>query len=403
MASPSKTASATSVTQILGAALVMRLMVDTSVQLFYPFLPVFAAGLGLTAVSMGQLIGLRTFSGLISPYFGAMADRHGYRVVLTGGLWAVAAGLFLVASHWHITAVIVGMMISGVGLSAFVPTLIAYLSAQLPYTQRSRSLGILEMSWALAGIIGLFLVGLAIDSWGWATPLYILSGLTLLASFALWLFPAVERAEQPPEDPVVKQPLFTRLIQFFDLGENGRSAWAAIIASALISYAALHLFGTYGQWLFVEYQLEASSLGVIALLLGVANLVASSLISFRGDKLGKHRSIRWGTVAAIIAFITLPLFNIGLVQIVVGLFIAQFWFEFIFVNSIILCSEQVPAQRAKMMTLWGAMGTIGITLANFTGPPAYEAFGVLGLALPSGVALMLVWILFNQFVQENSA
>ncbi|MEM7113706.1 MAG: MFS transporter [Chloroflexota bacterium] len=403
MATVEQQAKSISVARLIGIALAMRLMVDTGVQLFYPFLPVFAAGLGISAVSMGQLIGLRTFAGLIAPYFGAMADRRGYRVILRGGLWGVTVGLLLIASHWHITAVILGMAVLGIGLSTFVPTLIAYLSTQLPYAQRSRSLGVLEMSWALAGIVGLFLVGLSIDRWGWAMPLYVLAGLTLLVSFALGWFPEIERDPIVGLETVEKLPLPIRLRRFFDLGENGRSAWSAIIASALISFAALHLFGTYGQWLFVEYELDASRLGIVALLLGVANLIASSLISFRGDQLGKHRSIRWGTIAAILAFFTLPFFNIGLVQVVIGLFIAQFWFEFIFVNSIILCSEQSPTQRAKMMTLWGAMGTLGITVANLTGPPAYEAFGATGLAVPSGVALIIVWVLFNYFVHEDHA
>jgi predicted MFS family arabinose efflux permease len=395
-----------SVRRLLGSSLVMRLLVDTSVQLFYPFLPLFAAGLGITAVSMGRLIGVRTLVGLSAPVWGALADKRGYRVVMNGGLLAVVAGLVLLGispplkTGLGVLTAVCGMILMGAGFSAFVPNLFAYLSAQLPYSQRSRALGLLEMAWAVAGIVGVFMVGWAMDRWGWRVPLLVLAALLLLSSVAMRSFPKTKR-DRTVEGKRTAVSWRKRVADFVYLGENGRSAWAVITATTLIMFGAFHLFGAYGQWLFVEYGLEARQLGTVALLMGVAALCASSSISLFGDRIGKRRGLWLGSLLAIGAFWLLPLLNMGLVVLVAGLFVAHFLFEFAVVNAMILATEQAPAQRGKMMTIWAAAGTVGVTTANLTGPPAYEAFGAVALALPSGAAFLLVWLLVQMVVKEG--
>ena len=395
-----------SVRRLLGSSLVMRLLVDTSVQLFYPFLPLFAAGLGITAVSMGRLVGLRTLIGLSAPLWGALADRHGYRVVMNGGLWGIVAGLVLVGISPPLTTglglvtAVCGMILMGAGINAFVPNLFAYLSAQLPYSQRSRGLGLLEMAWAVAGIVGVFLVGWSMDRWGWRVPLLVLAGLLLASSVAMRSFPKTKRARVVGGKKTAVS-WGKRLADFVDLGENGRSAWAVIFVVTLIMFGAFHLFGTYGQWLFVEYGLEARELGIVALLMGIAALCASSSISLFGDKIGKRRGVWLSSLLAIGAFWLLPLLNVGLVSLISGMFVAHFLFEFAVVNTMILATEQAPAQRGKMMTIWAAAGTVGVTIANLTGPPTYEAFGAIGLTIPAGAAFLLVWLLVQIVVKED--
>lgn len=395
-----------SVRRLLGSSLVMRLLVDTSVQLFYPFLPLFAAGLGITAVSMGRLIGVRTLVGLSAPLWGALADKRGYRVVMNGGLLAIVAGLVLLGVSPPLTlglgvvTAVSAMILMGAGLNAFVPNLFAYLSAQLPYSQRSRGLGLLEMAWAVAGIVGVFLVGWGMDRWGWRVPLLVLAGLLLVSSVAMRSFPKTKRVRVAGGK---KTAVSWRkwLADFVDLGENGRSAWAVVFITMVTMFGAFHLFGAYGQWLFVEYGLEARGLGIVALLMGVAALFASSSISLFGDKIGKRRGVWLSSLLAIGAFWLLPLLNVGLVVLIIGLFVAHFLFEFAIVSTMILATEQAPAQRGKMMTIWAAAGTVGVAIANLTGPLAYEAFGAVALALPSGAAFLVVWLVVQVWVRDE--
>ena len=49
------------------------------------------------------------------------------------------------------------------------------------------------------------------------------------------------------------------------------------------------------------------------------------------------------------------------------------------------------------LTLGAALGTIGISLANITGPTAFATFGSWGLALPSGIIMFILWLILLRF------
>lgn len=152
-----------------------RFFIDTGIQIFMPFLPVIAAGLGVDIITMGRLVSLRSATGLMAPLFGVMADRRGYRTVMRLGLMLNAVGFLLIGLSVNLPMAVVGMLLTGMGTFAFLPSIQAYVSARLPYAIRGRGLGILEYAWALSGIGGLFLAGLLIAATSWRVPFYLLS------------------------------------------------------------------------------------------------------------------------------------------------------------------------------------------------------------------------------------
>ncbi len=373
--------------------------------MLYPFVPIFAAGLGVSAVVIGRLLSLQSLVGIFAPIFGNLADRYGYRPFMRLGLLSVGVGLIVFASSPTIAIAVVGSLILGFGFSLFTPNLLAYLSAILPAERRSRGMGAVELAWGLAGIIGIAPLGVAIARWGWRTPLIGLGVVLLIASFVPAFFPKTERvgrhahpARQKPQASVgAKLSLWVQAKQFLDLGDNRAAAWAAILGTSLTLFAASHLISSYGQWLFVEYGLESAELGRIAGILGLGGFAAIILISTAGDRFGALAGAKIGTLASAFTYLMLPLLNRTVNWLVIGLFIIYFFYQFAMVNAIILTSTQIPAQRGKMMTLGAALGTTCISLANFTGPTAFAAFGPWGLAFPSGITMLILWLILRRF------
>jgi len=384
--------------RLVGLAISIRLLVDTSVQIFNPFLTVIAAGLGIDALAMGRLVSLRSGMGLATPILGALADRVGYRPVMYLSLLAAALGLLMVGLSRAWTTAALGMAIMGLGLSTFIPTLQAYLSARLPYERRAQGMAVIEYAWALAGIVGLFLTGLLIEAAGWRAPFFVLAGGLLLGAIGLSAVPA--SAPQPRaalcQPAVGWRPILAIVRSLVDLGRDAGSAWGAIAAQALIAYAVSHVIIIHGGWLTREYGLGPAQLGSVALAGGLADLSASVLVSLVTDRIGKRRSVLLGTAGAFVAYSLLPLFNRGMVLAVIGICLARFFFEFSIVSNIPLLSEQIPEQRAKVLTLASASGLVGITLASLSGPWAYTRWGVWGLgpaaALASALALVIVLV-----------
>ncbi len=372
--------------------------------MLYPFVPVFAAGFGVTAVVIGRLFSLQSLVGIFAPIFGNLADRYGYRPFMRLGLLSVGIGLIVFASSPTIIVAAIGSLILGFGFSLFTPNLLAYLSANLPTDRRSRGMGAVELAWGLAGVIGIAPLGVAIARWGWRVPLIGLGVVLLIASFVPALFPKTEQAVHHTNS--VKQKvnvsIWIQLRHFLDLGDNRAAAWAAILGTSLTLFAATHLISSYGQWLFVEYGLESAELGRIAGILGLGGFAAIILISTAGDRFGALAGAKVGALASTFTYLLLPLVNRSVNWLVIGLFIIYFFYQFAMVNAIILTSTQIPAQRGKMMTLGAALGTTCISLANFTGPLAFATFGAWGLALPSGITMLILWLILIRFGRAGS-
>lgn len=389
--------------RLMSISILVRLMVDSSTQMFSPFLPVFAAGLGTTVIVMGRLVGLRSAMGLAAPFFGAYADRHGYRQVMRGSLLVAALGHVIVGFSPTLTVAALGMMLMGLGAGAFVPTHQAYLSARLPYHERARGIGILEYSWALTGIVGLSLMGVLIAGTSWRAPFLILSAGILFMSWVVGALPSAHVAGQPPApspSTSTRPGWRSQAVDFFRLGENARSAYGLIASSTAGYFAIMLIMVVYGAWLADEYALGPRQLGTVALLFGCFDLVACVSVSLFTDRLGKLRSVILGSTGTLLGYLLIPWLNIGLIPAILATGLARGFFEFTIVSTIPLMSEQVPTMRGKVMTLNAAASLVMVTVAGFVAPALYTTAGIAGVAVLSSIfaalALLLVWMLVRE-------
>ena len=422
--------------RILAACVATRIVVDTSIQLFYSFLQIISLGMGLNVVMLGRMLSLRSAVGLSAPLFGNTADRYGYLRVMRVALVLAAAGTFLLGSGGGFWTVAAGMVLSGVGLTGFIPTVLAYISAQLPFAQRARGIGILEYSWALAGIFGLSLMGLLFDLFSWRLPFLVL-GAAMLGSWALLgLLPKAERGgdltragtgetrgpaaaaggEGGAGKAVGKEsiPSYTaristiapgavrRIADIFDLGWNWRSAYAVIGANSFFLFSQGHVMIAHGVWLQSEYGLTASGLGLAALAQGAADLAGAVLVSLITDRVGKKRSFQAGILGSTLFYGLLPVVNIGLWPVMIMLVLLRFAYEYGLVSAIALISEQAPDRRGKLMSLTVAINLVGITFTGFTGPWMYTRFGAWGLGPVAAGFTLAAFVLVTVWGRESA-
>lgn len=389
--------------RLIGTGMAAKLVVDIGSQIFNPFLPLIASGLGISVVELGRMVGLRSAMGVFAPFSGALSDRLGYRLVIRVALLLVASGCLLMALSNAPWMVLVAILLSGLGTSAFVPNLQAFVSSHLPYSLRARGLGMIEYSWALTGIFGLSLVGLLIAATSWRMPFFLLSGGMLAMSFVFGAMPGGHRPP-PAVSSVHRQTALywvRRMLSIFLIGERWRSTYATILSAMLSFFAAMQVMISHGAWLARQYSLDAAALGLVALVIGCFDLVASVAVSIFTDRIGKKRSVLIGIGGSLVAYLALPFLDRGVVPAVVGIALARMFFEFNIVSYFPLLSEQVPAKRGQVMTLGTAITMIGSTLAGFTGPWLYVNHGVAALAWTSAAAIVVALGIVLLFVKEN--
>ncbi|MEZ4868801.1 MAG: MFS transporter [Caldilineaceae bacterium] len=394
---------------LMTVSVLTRLLVNTANQLFNPFLTIIAAGLGLDVVTLGRLLGLRSSMAIFAPFLGSLADRWGYRKIMRLELLLGISGLLCVGGSANLGLTIVGMLLLGIGFYAFVPTLRAYLAEQLPYAKRARGFGILEYSWALSGIVGLYVMGQLIAAAGWRAPFFVLAGGLLIAWLIFAELPPTGRAQHADIGAPVTNGHNSMLTwwrwggylrTFLTLDGNRASTWGVIWAGTVANFGFLHIAVIYGGWLATEYHLAAEQLGTVALVIGCADLCGSGLASIVADRLGKRRGVLLGWTGALLVTALLPWLNRDLTWAVTALVCLRAASEFGIICHMSLVSGQSRTQRGKVMTLAFAVGIVGGTVASFTGPPAYTTYGVWGLGPVTAGALLIALGIMLRWVEE---
>ena len=97
--------------RLISTSISARLLVDIGVQMFNPFLPIFAAGLKTDVVVMGRLVSLRSAMGILAPVFGSLADRVGYRRVMRVALLTGAVGMVIIGASNQVWSAAIGMVL----------------------------------------------------------------------------------------------------------------------------------------------------------------------------------------------------------------------------------------------------------------------------------------------------
>jgi MFS family permease len=376
--------------RLVGIAMSTRAVHDVAMRMVYPFLPDFAAGLGISIEQMGGLIALRNGMGLIAPAFGAWSDRVGHRRSAMLGLIVLGFGLLITGFSNGLGLAAIGFILTGIGSAIFIPTLLAYVSDRVPFARRGRVTGAIEMTWGLAGMIGVPIMGLLIAASGWRAPFFVL-GIAAFVGAGLMLLLEEARGQH-----VLREPL-----KFVMLRQN-RSAVAFIATWFLIFFAFENIQVGYATWLETQFGLGAAERGTAQAFFGIFEIVASLGSALFLDRIGKKRGVTGGLIVMLIGFALLTV--LGSVSLWLGLVaigVTFLGFEFSVVSGVPIMGEQVPAARGTMIALALTAGSVGRMIAALLGSALVAGAGFTIAAGVSTVAALLTVVVFAKWVQEK--
>jgi predicted MFS family arabinose efflux permease len=371
-----------------------RLTLNTAFRIVYPLLTFLATGLHIDLGTASLLITAQVAATLISPLGGSLADAYGERTTMIGGLLLFCLGAAVCAIAREFMLFMVGYGVIGLATALYHPSAQAYASARTPYAQRGRVLGILELSWAFAALIGVtslsWLIGID-DTWApafWA--LFILGVLSLLGTII----------ELPPVPHV-------RLARPADAPRLNRHALAqpSVIAALLCMFctllAAELIFVVYAGWIEADFGATTEQLALVFGLLGFVELAGSSGSTLLVDRFGKRRTVlvAFTIVAMFQALLPISAGNWGLFLLLFLLF--DLWFEFAIVSVFPLISGILPEARGTMLSLSVAAIGLGRVVGSLVGPLIWTEFGFIANGLLAGTMTALGVIICLLFVREG--
>ncbi|HXV97720.1 MAG TPA: MFS transporter [Anaerolineae bacterium] len=376
---------------IIGMIFLARLIIDTGVRMIFPFIPQFAAGLGLSVVGFSWLIFVRGIVGMAGPIFGVWADRYGRRKIMAGGLLCQSLGVAGLTLTWQWWAIL-PMLLFGLGLTAFLPSQQAYISDQVAYHRRGRALAAVEFSWAVAAILCLPIAGWLIDAFGWRSPFLILSLFSLIGAIIVW-------RQLPPAEHHAQISLSWLEIQKICFRPNVLAA----IGVALLLFVAVTCFASvWSIWLSADFRLDAVRLGLVATGIGIAELGGSGSSSLFIDWLGRRRGSGLGLLLTSLILLLLPLTQSSLYAAVPTLIITGIFLEFAIVSLISLYSEQAPEARGTVFSLILLGGAIGGSIGTPVTAMLWEAYGLWGVCGVAAGCVLAALGLMGRFLRETA-
>jgi predicted MFS family arabinose efflux permease len=376
--------------RIVAIAMSTRSVHDVAARMVYPFLPEIAAGLGVSIMQAGLLVSLRNGVGVVAPAFGALSDRVGHRRSAMLGLLVLGIGLLVTGVANGLGLAAIGFILTGIGSAIFIPTLLAYVSDRVPFARRGRVTGAIEMTWGLAGMIGVPLMGVIITAIGWRAP-FILLGIAALLGAGLMLL-----LEESKERHVLREALKLTALR------QNRSALAFIVTWFLVFFAFENIQVGYAAWLEKQFGLSTSARGAVQILFGVFEIAASLASALFLDRIGKKRGVTGGLIVVLIGYVLLA--TLGSSALWLGLLaisVAFLGFEFSVVSGVPIMGEQVPAARGTMIALALTAGSLGRMIADWTGSALVSGAGFPVAAPISAAAALITVAVFVRLVRES--
>ena len=353
-----------------------RIVLNTMHRMVYPFLAVFARGLGVDLGVIAYALTLRSLLGVFAPLLASIADSRGRKTGMLFVLAVFIAGTLLVLLLPTFPAFILALMLAMIAKYVYDPTMQAFLGDHIPYERRGRVIAITELGWSLSFILGVPLMGFLIVRYGWRAPYPALAIAGLLVFIGLaWLLPK----DQPPDSQ--RRSMWGN----FRAVLTHKTALLGLSLGLMINSANEVVNLVFGVWLEDSYGLQIAALGIAAAVIGVAELGGESLTALFTDRLGKPRAVGFGILLNCLAVIALPFFGRTLPGAITVLFIFYITYEFTLVSSIPLMTELLPSARATLL----AINVAGLSLGRAVGALLATRLYSDGILLNSLASLLL--------------
>ncbi len=371
-----------------------RVVVNITRRFAYPFLPAIGRELGAPLTDVQGVVAGQSGIGILSPLLGPLAERYGRKRVLLAALALIAAASALGIAAPQFGPFLVAMLIFGVAKMTYDPAMQAYIGDAVAYARRARAIGVTELAWSFALVIGAPLTGYLLDTSGLRALFAAILGASLGALVVLWVALPADRPHATTRANNLREAWRTM--------RSSRVAQAGVAFSVLFAAANEILAINYGVWMERSFAgLSLTSLGAATVTIALAEAVGEALVTAFADRLGKRRLIFGCILLACVSYVVLPRLSFSLSLALAGLFILYLCVETAIVASIALFTEALPQARSVMMSsnvgayslgrLVGAQ--VGILIYSMSG--SFEMVGG-AAAIIGAVSAGVLWARFDQ-------
>jgi predicted MFS family arabinose efflux permease len=365
---------------------VARFVGNTGLRFAQPYLGVIGRSLGVSLSTMGIATSFGEFTGLLGPVVGHQLNKRSRRGSMTLALCVLALGTALAGAAPSVAAISIGFVVLSLGKIMFDNGMNSWLVERTEYATRGRVIGLTEIAWAGAILVGIPLLAVLVFATSWRYAYGTVAVCLFFMAWHLW-------NHLPKDQPTVH-------------AEGGRTAivWSIPATAGFLSFGLVMaiggcLFVSFGSWLKDVHGFSSLGIGAVSILLGAVELIASTSTIRFTDSWGKRRSIRVGVIIALPAAVGLAFVGhqaaLGLILLSV-LFLG---FEFAVVSFASLLPSLQPDSPSTAFGLAVGVGTVSRGIVAIASTRLYTAHGIGGSSLLAA-SLAAAALLTLTFVRE---
>ncbi|MEX2654081.1 MAG: MFS transporter [Acidimicrobiia bacterium] len=368
----------------------LKLVLNTAVRLVYPFLPAIARGLGISIGQAGALVSVRWVAGFASPVAIGLAGRRATsRALLLTGLAIFAVGSLVTAWFGVFIGALIGFALIGFGKPLFDVGAQAHVAERVPWHQRSRHIGILEVAWAGGLLVGAPVAGWLIERGTWNTPFLTLG---LLAAIGMVAVARLDRVDSPEVVELAEKPVV-----------RGPARWFLVVGG-LVGVSLEILLVNLGTWLENSFGLALLALGGVGTAIGVAELLGEGGVVAITDRVNKRKALAFALGLAGLVFAAFGFVSDSLVVGVVVLAVGIALIEYTIVSAMTVATEIHPENRTGYLAWFSVATGIGRIVGDLAGPWMYSVGGMRLTSLgAAGTAVVAAGLLLRLPTLESTA
>ncbi len=382
-------------TQIVVVGL-LRVILNTMHRMVYPFLTIFARGLGVDVQAISFALAGRNLVGILGPAFGPVTDMRGRRFVMLTGVLIFIVGVAAVAIHPGLVTFAAALILAILSKSLFDPAVQAYFGDRVPYQQRGTAIAVIEMAWSLSFIAGVPAMGFLIAHFGWSAPFPALAALGIgMFIIIAWMIPHDRPAATRGETSAA--PAWSSIRRVL----TSIPALAGVSIALWSSVANESVNIMFGVWLSDAFRLQIAALAGASAVIGLAELSGESLAALITDRIGKGRAVVLGLAVNTAAALLLPFIGRTETGALIGLFLFYISFEYMVVSQLPLMTETVAEARGTVMAVnmvgFGLGRSIGATISTLI----YARFGFPAVTVVAAIFNLLAMLALAEMEQRT--
>ncbi len=367
-----------------------KFILNSVFRLAYVLIPFVAVSYGVATEQATAIVTIQLLFGLCSPLGGWLADVIGYRRTMLLGAGIVLLGTAGIALAAGFATLLVAYGACGLGVALYQPAMQAYVGTTTRYEQRGRAVGLVELSWALAGIVAVPLLVRIVEAQNSLRGAFTILAACLLATL---LLSALVLREVPREQRVA--------------GPNGVVRFPTVAVLGLMAFSFLALGGielffvVQPVWTTERFAATLTDLGTASLVFGLGELLGSIGSTVLTDRFGKRRAVGVGFGLAAVMLLLVPLIGRTWPLYLAGYFGLAMCGEFAIVALLTFATTVSTVGRGRVMALTVTSFQLGRATASQLGVAIFALTSIAINSVAGAVAIVCGLAVLLFVVQDS--